>query len=475
MKLIRLTTLLVCAASIISVSCTKDSLDNPSDGVQTGKKTFDVVATSGSPVGKTALAEDGKTVNWLSGEKFKGFLTANGATEVVDNDASLNMIVDGNITFKHTFTEIEGVTEYTYNVLYPGGAADNTSAGYVRGDDPSEIVVKMPVDQIAPEGQMSGSSDILIAKPMTLTTASADNVDVHFKRMSATWKMNLKNFALGAGLKITAVGVWAPVGKKISGQFGLNLTDGTADYTAGAESGYDRMVKANFYNHLESGADFTVVLNTLPVSIASGETIQIDVYTSDGAVTSETITVPAGRTMNFEAGKALNFSVDMKEDLAYNKTVIGSCGCAIVGEPQNITKYTKEFLWQVKDIENEPEHEHFAVIDLEEASSFDYIELAMDAGAYAQHVTILGSDDGEAFTQIADVAGWIGESVPNPDAAGNMVVMPINFSQVSYRYVKLVFAEQSTVWGISIFQASVYNLGGSEGISISSYDPEDEI
>ncbi len=140
-------------------------------------------------------------------------------------------------------------------------------------------------------------------------------------------------------------------------------------------------------------------------------------------------------------------------NLAYRKPVTTNCTCNEAAA-MNLT-YEPNFYWQLAGTDHSV---HYGIIDLEAEYKVNNFKVIMDNGAYATHVTVSLSTDGENFTVAKDVTGWAAteEAVEVPELAGwFMQTMNIDIEETGARYVKVEFSESSSPYAITIFQVEV--------------------
>lgn len=292
------------AAVVALVSCQKESSKTPQES-----RMVDIVINAGpDAMTKTVLQGDG-SVLWGEGEKLIVLQTVDSNTSAaVSSDGVTN---DGGqtMTFGVSFEENTEVTSFTYNAVYPA------SAWTAVGDDENTSVTALktifPAIQKPTASSFDAAADLLIAKTLTVDEQPA-SLSLSFQRMVAVGKMTINNLASESNVKeivFTAMkGGETAVQPILAGRNRYNLNEGTAEY------GYNSPVNAitmDYAGQTIAANGMTAYFTSCPFELGEGDSFKVAVATMDGKVYSKTISLPAGKSLAFKAGRASKFSVNM--------------------------------------------------------------------------------------------------------------------------------------------------------------------
>lgn len=190
--------------------------------------------------------------------------------------------------------------DFTFFVVSPSTALSRPSPS--RG----AMSITIPTDQTPVATSVDESAQILFAKSATTSTISQE-INVHFKHLTAYGKLALSNLAIPSDATVTSVCLTA--GKQWAGDYYYDITDGTLD---GKDGSYTIQV-----NNPDIDA---VWFACAPVDL-KGSSIRILVNFSDGTAKQRTVDLD-GISLYFEAGCVTSFSANMAsaEELDYSLT-----------------------------------------------------------------------------------------------------------------------------------------------------------
>ena len=292
-------------AAMSLVSCQKETSMKNIDG-----RMIDMIVQAGpDAMTRTVLQEDG-TVLWGAGETLVVLETAGSTTTAAISSEGVTTDEGQTMTFGVSFAKNTEVTSFTYNAVYPA------SAWSLVGDDSNtnETALKtiFPATQKPTATSFDGSADLLIAKPLP-TSEQPSTLSLSFQRMIAVGKMTIKNLASEANVKevvFTAIngeeGAAQPI---LAGRTRYNLTEGTAEY------GYNSPVNAITMDYTGQNIvanGMTAYFTSCPFELGEGDSFKVVVTTQDGKIFTKVVSLAAGKSLAFKAGRASKFSVNME-------------------------------------------------------------------------------------------------------------------------------------------------------------------
>lgn len=295
----------IAAAAVVSlVSCQKESSKTPQEN-----RMVDIVINAGpDAMTKTVLQGDG-SVLWGEGEKLIVLQTVDSNTSAaVSSDGVTN---DGGqtMTFGVSFEENTEATSFTYNAVYPASAW--TAVGDDENTNATALRTIFPATQKPTASSFDAAADLLIAKTQTVDEQPT-SLSLSFQRMVAVGKMTINNLASESNVKeivFTAMSGEETASQPIlAGRNRFNLNEGTAEY------GYNSPVNAitlDYAGQTIAANGMTAYFTSCPFELGEGDSFKVAVTTEDGKIYSKTITLTAGKSLAFKAGRASKFSVSM--------------------------------------------------------------------------------------------------------------------------------------------------------------------
>ncbi len=290
--------LAVAAVAMAFTSCSKDETESPVAPVE--MKTITVVAGSeleGDT--RTTLDPTDNSVSWnATGEYLKVFETVGDVTTAANSGEGV--VVGGQALFEVAFTKNETATSFTYNAVYPAAAwmSDETI-------NTGKVKLLTPAAQKPSLTSFDGNADLLIAKPETKTEQPA-TFEAYYKRIVAIGKMTITG--LDTEDAITSVKFTAK-DEKLNGRSYVDLINGVV-----SEYGYygaTDNIELMYPSDLGFKNNGTAYFTCFPVEIAEGDAFSVTVLTETNKSYTKEVTVPAGKSLVFTAGKSSKFTVDM--------------------------------------------------------------------------------------------------------------------------------------------------------------------
>lgn len=320
-------------AAMSFVSCQKETSVKNTDG-----RMIDMIVQAGpDAMTRTVLQEDG-TVLWGTSETLVVLETAGSTTTAAISSEGVTTDGGQTMTFGVSFAENTEVTSFTYNAVYPASAWSSL------GDDTNTSVTALktifPATQKPTATSFDGAADLLIAKPLS-TSEQPTTLSLAFQRMVAVGKMTIKNLDSESNVKEVVFtansgeeGADQPI---LAGRTRYNLTEGTAEY------GYNSPVNAitmDYTGQTIAANGMTAYFTSCPFELGEGDSFKVAVTTEDGKIYTKIVTLAAGKSLAFKAGRASKFSVNMEG--AEEETVQSLEGkYIIVGKTSTDWRYMK--------------------------------------------------------------------------------------------------------------------------------------
>ena len=323
----RINLFLLLSTVVAVLGCSKE-FENK-EIVPESPKTIDVVINADvqeptSNDSKTVV--DGTTIKWSSsGEKLKVYEVASSAGDI--SVANITSGVGGSTDSYATMTFPVSLNEktadnFTYYASYPSSAWVSNSSTIAQAS------IETKKAQTPTATSFDPSSDLLISKGIDNGDAQPTELNMQFARVIAIGKMTITNLPVDE-----------PVNKVV-----FSANNGSALVLSGRTT-YDLAAAEPVTSYGDIVSNTEVEINTAglglsaetsmdiwftcyPFELSEGDTFKVEVYTNTFTCT-RTVTIPAARELNFIAGKASRFSVDMTS--------------SVKEKAQAWTKYTGDF------------------------------------------------------------------------------------------------------------------------------------
>ena len=210
--------------------------------------------------------------------------------------------VDGKATISAAFAKNEGKDAYEYVTIYP-------ASGFVSAESISETTLTLPATQTMAESSYDPKADLMVSKVVTTTAQPTEAQQVQFKRVAAVVEMTLKNFSLEAGDEVEQV-IFDAEGKALAGTIVADLND-LKEFTVDASVSSVSVATTSCNK---------VYFNVLPTQLEAGDAYTITVITAKKLYIKQG-TIPADKTLSFEAGLVNRFGVNMMGVVGCDKWV----------------------------------------------------------------------------------------------------------------------------------------------------------
>ena len=272
--------------------------------VPVNEGTVQVTFVSGSPETKTSVdtsSDESPVFSWDENETFAvleqtdALAEATAVTYVKDDEGKANITA--------TFTANAGKNSYNYVTVYP-------ASGYVNATGLDEVTLSLPAVQTMAESSYDPAADLMISEVVTTDAQPTEAQMVSFTRMAAVVKMTLKNFTLESGDEVEQV-IFTADGKNLAGTVTADLAD-PHNFTVAA--GVD-----NVTVNTTSSSD--VYFTVLPTTLEAGNAYTVTVITNKKLYIKQG-TIPAEKSLVFEAGMVTRLGVNMEGIAASEKWVL---------------------------------------------------------------------------------------------------------------------------------------------------------
>lgn len=313
-------------ATLALAACSREATDpeSPHANNGDGQVTLTINARQGAN-SKTYI--DGTDVKWSFDTDSDGTVTSTEKLRVFEvtpdtirryvSAAGKTTDSGATMTFDVTLNEDNEASSFAYYAFYPSGAY---YSGQSSPNKVESVVITVPSKQTPASGSFDPDADILIAEPQT-GTSQATSLDMRFARVVAVGKMTITG--LGSSDPVTAVTFSA---KDASGQADT-LAGRTAYNLATAEVVRKNTADASIildYSSLGLAANesLDVWFTCLPFSLDGGGSFTVTVETGNQTFTKE-VSLTSSQKLEFTAGKASRFTVDMSSATGKSKSYAG--------------------------------------------------------------------------------------------------------------------------------------------------------
>lgn len=250
----------------------------------------------------TANMDDTRT--WIDEANSKVQWSEDDQLKVIENSANYRTtksttIENGKAKFTVAFAADETSTEFTYNAVYPATAVNEDDTDNINNAK-IKVIVKSAQNPTATS--FDPAADILISKQIT-TDAQPTELNMQFKRLVAMGKLTLKG--LPESSTISQVAFTAGAEDILAGR---NYVDGTTGTVT--EYGYYGETNAITLSYPTPITTRDIYFCSNPFAMEAGETFTVKVICNDATYT-RSVTIPAGRALNFTEGNLSTLTVDM--------------------------------------------------------------------------------------------------------------------------------------------------------------------
>lgn len=295
---------LVAAAAMGFTACQKEFQEDFQEDIQPAEETVVVKFVAQSAETKTSVDVSGEApvFSWNETETFAVLEQTDALAEATSVSYEK---VDGKANIDAEFTANAGKGEYKYVTVYPEN-------GYVSATSINAAKLRLPAEQTMAAGSYDPAADLMVSKVVTTDAQPAETQQVQFTRLAAVVKMTLTNFGLELGDNVQKV-TFTAEGKDLAGDLTVNLA--TPDLEAATVSASSSSVTVN----TTSAGD--VYFTVLPTVLEAGDAYTVVVLT-DKKLYVKQGTIPAEKSLAFEAGNVTRFNVNMSGVASSDKWVL---------------------------------------------------------------------------------------------------------------------------------------------------------
>ena len=309
-KITKIFGMLVAVATLL-VSCSKE--DKPQNEIISNNDakvniTINAFGNNNSSSNNTKTYIDGTSVKWSStGEKLKVVESADGTLYSKTSSEGSTSDAGSTMSFNVSF-DAHTASNFTYYAFYPNSASTGSTI-----TDVTQANITTPSKQTPPSTTtFDPSADLLIAKPISNGSTQATSLNMQFTRAVAVGKMTIKNLPTDENVNKITFSANNGSAVKLAGRtlFNINTAVPSTSYgDALAENSIELNTSALGCS-AETSSGMDVFFTCYPFELETGNTFTVEVET-DTYTCTRTITIPAARSLVFEAGKASRFTVDM--------------------------------------------------------------------------------------------------------------------------------------------------------------------
>lgn len=300
MKKILKTWALVAAAAMGITACQKEiQEENPAVG-----KTVQVTFVAGSADTKTSVDASGDTPVFAWGEN-ETFAVLEQTDALAEATSVTYAKVDDKANIIAEFAANSGKASYDYVTVYP-------ASGYVSAENIGAATLSLPAVQTMAEESYDPAADLMVSEVVSVNAQPTEAQMVRFTRMAAVVKMTLKNFTLADGDQVEQV-IFTAEGKALAGEVTTKLSD-PHKFTVAEGKGVDNVT-------VNTTSSTDVYFTVLPTTLEAGDAYTVTILTNKKLYIKQG-TIPAEKSLVFEAGMVTRFGVNMQGTAPSDKWVL---------------------------------------------------------------------------------------------------------------------------------------------------------
>lgn len=345
--------------------------------VPVNEGTVQVTFVSGSPETKTSVDTSGEDKPVFSWDENETFAVLEQTEALAEASSVAYEKVDGKANITATFDANDGQESYNYVTVYP-------ASGYVKADKLESATLSLPAVQTMTESSYDPAADLMVSKVVTTSAQPTEAQMVSFTRMAAVVKMTLKNFTLESGDEVEQV-IFTAAGKSLAGTITTDLADPHKFIVA---EGVDNVT-------VNTTSLTDVYFTVLPTTLEAGDAYTVAVITNKKLYIKKG-TIPAEKSLVFEAGMVNRFGVNMEGVAASEKWVLVRDASTLeAGDIVTIATVNNDYVLGCNSVANYP----YASYSTELIKSGDYLyhPIVTDKSKYQYMVQplILAKQDAE--------------------------------------------------------------------------------
>ena len=301
MKKIVKSLILIAAAAMGFTAC-QEELQNDAPLTE---ETVEVKFVASSADTKTSVDTSGDAPLFAWGEN-ETFTVLEQTDALAEATSVTYEKVDGKANITATFDANADKGEYKYATIYP-------ASGYVSAESLAAATLSLPAVQTMAEGSYDPAADLMVSEVVSANAQPTEAQMVRFTRLAAVAEMKLKNLALAEGDQVEQV-IFTAEGKNLAGTVTADLNDPHNDETRTFGETVD-----NVTVNTTSSSD--VYFTLLPTTLEAGAAYTVTVITKE-KLYIKTGTIPAEKSLAFEAGMVTRFGVNMEGIVPSEKWVL---------------------------------------------------------------------------------------------------------------------------------------------------------
>lgn len=202
--------------------------------------------------------------------------------------------VNGKASIKAELAANPGKGAYEYVVVYP-------QAGFEAAESLDKATLALPTEQTMADSSYDPTADLMVSMPVQTTAQPTEAQYVRFTRVASVAKMTVSNLNLGADEQVERVEFTA-AGKALAGTINVDLTN-PEEFTAGST--------LSTVSVATTSAD-KVYFTLLPTILEAGDSYSVVILTNKHLYVKSG-TIPADKSLAFEAGKVTRIGVNMTD------------------------------------------------------------------------------------------------------------------------------------------------------------------
>ena len=291
----------VATAAALFSSCKKEAFN---EEVKPGTVEMTIIAGADDAT-RTVLGSDG-AVTWAESGETLAVLensVTGSKTEVAKKESEAGETTDGGRTMKFGVSLSEKTADtYDYYAIYPNGAlVDNPS-------DFAQVKIQLASTQYPTASSFGPAADILVSNPILGETAQPTSLELQFARVVAIGKMVITNLNPEENVqKVT----FTATGKTVTGRSKIDMTDASGFEYGYSGQGVDNVV-LDYSDKTIPANGMTAYFTCWPFELAAEETFSVVVETENYTFTKD-VTLTAGKSLAFKAGRASEFNVNFAD------------------------------------------------------------------------------------------------------------------------------------------------------------------
>lgn len=302
--------LLSIAAVSLFAGCSKElnyePVVNPGEPIEL---TVNAGFTAYESTDTRTVVVDESAIKWSSAseEKIKVYevATDGGSVSVSQVTSGAGTSSDSYVTMSFPVSLTSKTADnFTYYAAYPSSAHVSNSSTLPRANIETKSVQTPSATSFDP------SADLLISKGIDNGTTQPKSVNMQFARPVAIAKMEITNLPVAETVNKVVFSANNGSAVTLAGRTNFNLASAQPVTSYGDAIAKTEIEIGTSGLGLSASTSMDVWFTCYPFELSTGNTFTVVVETATYSC-SRTVTIPAARELNFIAGKASRFSVDM--------------------------------------------------------------------------------------------------------------------------------------------------------------------